>query len=399
MRSAHGPGELPVIGIAPLAGLAAGGPAGGTAGGGTAGDGTEGGGTAGGTEGGGTGGGGTGVTAAALAAAGQIQAACREHGFFYVTGHGVPAGLVTDLMAASAEFFARPEAEKLEIAMERGGRAWRGYFPVGGELTSGRPDLKEGLYFGTELPGSDPRVRSGLPLHGANLFPRQVPRLRGLVLSYLDAVTAAGQSVLAGIALSLGLDAGYFARGYTADPTVLFRVFSYPPSPPGSDGWGVGEHTDYGLLTLLAQDESGGLQVAGPAGWIDAPPRPGTFVCNIGDMLDRLTGGWYRSTPHRVRNESGRARLSMPFFLDPGFGDEVPPLPGRAADGDGDGAGSEPGAGSEGDGAGGRRRWDGQDLRAFDGTYGDYLLAKVSKVFPQLRQDVLGAGAEPEGDR
>jgi hypothetical protein len=93
----------------------------------------------------------------------------------------------------------------------------------------------------------------------------------------------------------------------------------------------VGEHTDYGLLTLLAQDDSGGLQVAAPEGWIDAPPIPGTLVCNIGDMLDRLTGGWYKSTPHRVRNLSGHGRLSFPFFLDPGFADEVPPLPGRAA--------------------------------------------------------------------
>jgi isopenicillin N synthase-like dioxygenase len=153
----------------------------------------------------------------------------------------------------------------------------------------------------------------------------------------------------------------------------LFRIFHYPPSPPRSGGWGVGEHTDYGLLTLLAQDDSGGLQVAAPEGWIDAPPIPGTLVCNIGDMLDRLTGGWYRSTPHRVRNLSGHGRLSFPFFLDPGFDAEVPPLPDRAA--------------ASGDG---KRRWDGQDLRAFSGRYGDYLLGKVSQVFPQLRSDVLG---------
>lgn len=118
------------------------------------------------------------VPAAALAVAERIQEACRKHGFFYVTGHRVPAGLVAELADASTEFFALPAADKREIAMERGGRAWRGYFPVGGELTSGRPDLKEGLYFGAELPGDDPRVRAGLPLHGRNLFPRQVPRLR-----------------------------------------------------------------------------------------------------------------------------------------------------------------------------------------------------------------------------
>jgi isopenicillin N synthase-like dioxygenase len=315
--------------------------------------------------------------AARAAVAGQIQAACRERGFFYVTGHGVPAGLLEQLADASAEFFALPLADKMEIAMDRGGRAWRGFFPVGAELTSGRPDLKEGLYFGAELPANDPRVLARVPLHGGNLFPRQVPRLRPLVLAYLDALTSVGQAVLAGVALSLGLDAGYFATGYTADPTVLFRIFRYPPSPPQTRDWGVGEHTDYGLVTLLAQDDSGGLQIAVPAGngqgWIDAPPLPGTLVCNIGDMLDRLTGGWYRSTPHRVRNLSGHGRLSFPFFLDPGFAAEVPPLPDRAA------------AGEDG-----HRRWDGQDLRAFTGTYGDYLLGKVSKVFPQLRRDIIG---------
>jgi isopenicillin N synthase-like dioxygenase len=314
-----------------------------------------------------------GPPAAVAAVAGQIQAACREHGFFYVAGHGVPPDLIAGLADASAEFFALPMPEKLEIAMARGGKAWRGYFPVGAELTSGRPDLKEGLYFGAELPADDPRVLAGVPLHGRNLFPAQVPGLRPLVLAYLDAVTAAGQAVLTGVALSLGLDGNYFAAGYTADPTILFRIFHYPPSPPQDDGWGVGEHTDYGLVTLLAQDDSGGLQVATRGGWIDAPPVPGTLVCNIGDMLDRMTGGWYKSTPHRVRNVSGHGRLSFPFFLDPGFAAEVPPLPARAA--------------AARDGS---RRWDGQDLQAFSGTYGDYLLGKVSKVFPQLRRDALG---------
>ena len=182
--------------------------------------------------------------AARAAAAEQIQLACRERGFFYVTGHGVPAGLLAELADASTEFFALPTADKLEIAMERGGRAWRGFFPVGAELTSGQPDLKEGLYFGAELPGDDPRVLAGLPLHGRNLFPRQVPRLRPLVLAYLDALTSLGQAVLAGVAQSLGLDAGYFATGYTADPTILFRIFHYPPSLPQAGGWGVGEHSD-----------------------------------------------------------------------------------------------------------------------------------------------------------
>ncbi|MGH3880846.1 MAG: isopenicillin N synthase family dioxygenase [Actinophytocola sp.] len=299
-------------------------------------------------------------------AAPEIERACRDTGFFYVTGHGVPTALRDRLDAASRAFFALPEAAKLEVEMSRGGRAWRGYFPVGAELTSGERDLKEGLYFGTELPAGQE-----LPLHGPNLFPRQVPDLRSAVLSYVDELTAVGQQVLRGVARSLDLDADYFAAGYTASPTVLFRIFHYPPASPGSPAWGVGEHTDYGLLTLLAQDDNGGLQVHTPAGWVDAPPLPDTFVCNIGDMLERLTGGWYRSTPHRVRNTSGRGRLSFPFFLDPDFTATVPPLPDRAATD-----------------SGGRRRWDGTSPLAFEGTYGDYLTAKVARVFPHLHGEL-----------
>lgn len=297
--------------------------------------------------------------------AGEIGRACRDSGFFYVIGHGVPAALLSRLDTAARRFFSLPSAGKMEIAMRHGGSAWRGYFPVGAELTSGRPDRKEGLYFGEELAPDDPRVRAGVPLHGPNLFPRQVPELRDAVLEYLNALTATGQAVLRGVALSLDLDADYFETGYTSDPTILFRIFHYPPSPPDSDDWGVGEHTDYGLLTLLAQDTNGGLQVHSATGWIDAPPIPGAFVCNIGDMLDRLTAGWYRSTPHRVRNLSGRDRLSFPFFLDPNFTAEIPPLPSPTATG--------------------HPRWDGQDLQAFTGTYGDYLIGKVSHVFPDLR--------------
>ncbi|MEV4514580.1 2-oxoglutarate and iron-dependent oxygenase domain-containing protein [Dactylosporangium sp. NPDC049525] len=297
-------------------------------------------------------------------AAPGIEAACRSSGFFYVTGHGVPAALIDRLDTAARAFFALPEQDKLEIAMARGGRAWRGFFPVGAELTSGVPDRKEGVYFGTELGPDAPQVRAGLPLHGANLFPAQVPDLKPAVLEYMALLTEVAQAVLRGVALSLGLPAGYFEQSYTADPTVLFRIFHYPPSEPGSDEWGVGEHTDYGLLTLLLQDGNGGLQVRTPGGWLDAPPIPGTFVCNIGDMLDRMTGGWYRSTPHRVRNLSGNERLSFPFFFDPDFSQEVPPLPAT--------------------GHAGGQRWDGQDLRAFTGTYGAYLVGKVGKVFPEL---------------
>src|SRR5262245_13065592 len=210
-------------------------------------------------------------------AAAEIGAACRDLGFFYAKGHAVGVGTLAALTEASRIFFALPEAQKMKIAMAKGGRAWRGFFPVGGELTSGKPDLKEGVYFGSELGSDDARVKRGLAMHGANLWPEAVPELKDAVLAFMARTTEAAHAVMRGVALSLGLDEDYFARTYTSDPTVLFRVFHYPPAraPKNDDGdgeWGVGEHTDYGLLTLLAQDECGGLQVKSRSGWIEAPP-------------------------------------------------------------------------------------------------------------------------------
>lgn len=299
----------------------------------------------------------------------EIGAACRSLGFFYASGHAITPHTLSTLADASHRFFALPHAEKMKIAMSEGGRAWRGFFPVGGELTSGKPDIKEGVYFGEELGPSDPRVKAGLPLHGANLFPAAVPELRTSVTAFMNQAECSAHAIMEGVALSLGLDAQYFRRTYTANPTMLFRIFHYPASD-AAEGWGVGEHTDYGLLTLLAQDDIGGLQVKTPHGWIEAPPIPGALVCNIGDMLDRLTGGVYRSTPHRVLNVSGRSRLSFPFFFDPGFDARIVPLPGAAAQDDS------------------AQRWDKANLHEFIGAYGDYLLGKVGKVFPDLARDV-----------
>ena len=307
----------------------------------------------------------------------RIGEACRAHGFFYVVGHSVDAALVARLETLSRRFFALDESVKMQWRMALGGRAWRGYFPLGGELTSGRPDWKEGLYLGTERADDDPLVQAGTPVHGRNLFP-DLPGFADTVLAYMAAVAALGHRLMEGIALSLELPADYFARRYTADPLILFRLFNYPSRavPAGTDAqWGVGEHSDYGLLTILLQDDVGGLQVKTPAGWVDAPPIAGSFVCNIGDMLDRMTGGLYRSTPHRVAiNRSGRDRLSCPLFFDPNFFSRVERIAGLA---------NQPALDDAAE------RWDRANVHAFHGRYGDYLLDKVGKVFPELRKQVL----------
>jgi isopenicillin N synthase-like dioxygenase len=188
------------------------------------------------------------------------------------------------------------------------------------------------------------------------------------VLAWMEAMTALAQTLMCGLAVGLGLDERWFADHLTGEPTTLFRVFRYPPAGEAEPGWGVGEHTDYGLLTILRQDDRGGLEVRGRQGWIAVPPKPDTFVCNIGDMLDRLTEGRYRSTPHRVRNTSGRDRLSFPFFFDPAWDAHVTPLP---LDG-------QPPADDA------HERWDAASVHAWEGPYGEYLTAKVAKVFPTL---------------
>jgi isopenicillin N synthase-like dioxygenase len=338
----------------------------------------------------------------------EIDTACRDTGFFYVVGHGVSTALQTRVESLAREFFALPDAEKARVAMAHGGRAWRGWFPVGGELTSGAPDMKEGFYFGEEIAPDDPRVVDRTPLHGPNLFPDRPAGLRDAVLEYIDALTDVGHALLAAISRALGLDERWFDRNLTADPIVLFRIFHYPPLAPvagerkagerkagerkagerkagerkagerkageGNAGaWSVGEHTDYGLITMLWQDSVGGLEVRGRDGWVAAPPVRDAFVVNLGDMLERMTGGVYRSTPHRVRNAAGVDRISFPLFLDPAWDAEVLPIPmthvHRVDDAN--------------------DRWDGASVHEWSGTYGDYLLRKVSKVFPALLDEVL----------
>jgi isopenicillin N synthase-like dioxygenase len=310
-----------------------------------------------------------------------IDRACRDVGFFSVVGHGVDPTLPVRLDALAREFFARPEDEKAAVAMAHGGAAWRGWFPLRGELTSGTPDHKEGYYFGRELPRDDARVRAGVPLHGPNVWPAAPTALRTTLLAYLEALEALGQRLTAAISVALGFEPSQLRDRWFRDPVILLRLFRYPPPAGDPSAPGVGEHTDYGFLTLLWQDASGGLEVRTGDGWVEVPPASDAFVCNLGDMLDRVTGGRYRSTPHRVRSPRAGDRISIPFFFDPDWDAEMTPL---AL------AGARPADDAD-------RRWDGTSVHEVAGTYGDYLVGKVAKVFPTLRDAVIDDGSATTG--
>lgn len=303
-------------------------------------------------------------------AAVEIDRACRTAGFFAIPLSPSLNEQRVRLTALATEFFALDPTVKERVSMHHGGPAWRGWFPLGGELTSGVPDVKEGYYFGAELP---PDIR---PMHGPNLWPDEPFVLRSAVTEWMDAMTALGQRVLTLMAVGLGQPPDYFAADLTAEPTPLFRIFRYPPHPTGdARRWGVGEHSDYGLLTLLATDGTPGLEVNVAGDWVASPADAELIICNLGDMLDRLTGGRYRSTRHRVRNHAGHDRYSLPFFLDPGWNATIRPMS------------FDDGWLTPHDAA---ARWDRANLRDLGGTYGDWLSAKVAKVFPDLANHVTG---------
>ncbi len=267
------------------------------------------------------------------------------------------------LVALSREYFEQAESVKRADVMSHHGSAWRGWFGVGDELTSGQPDGKEGFYFGTDLRADDPRVLAGLPLHGTNPYPSGVPELRDAVAQWMEVATSIGGTVLAAVAKGLGLGADWFAAHWCVDPIVLFRIFHYPPAGDSAEATnGVGPHTDYGLLTLLAHDGVPGLEVEIAGEWVPVVAESRMVVVNVGDMLERATAGRLRSTLHRVTTPESD-RYSFPLFLDPGWDAVVQPLPGF-------------------------------DLEPLDepGTYGTYLLDKVSRVFPELFRDQFGTG-------
>lgn len=258
-----------------------------------------------------------------------IHSAATEFGFFYITGHGIDQSLIDAAFAVSRDFFALPDADKATIAVNTNQRGWMatGMSQLQGAKTH---DLKEVFFWGTETAADDPDVRAGKPLVAVNQWPTQVfPRLEIELLPYYDALCSMARHIMSAIAVSLGQPRNFF-DAYYQKPLARGQLVYYPPSTAGDESeerFGVAPHTDFGVLTLLLQDNSGGLQVRLNSGtWIEAPPIDGTLVCNIGDLLARWSNDRFASTLHRVINRSNGARYSIPVFFDPHTDTVVDPV-------------------------------------------------------------------------
>ncbi len=245
-----------------------------------------------------------------------LHEASREAGFLYVRNHGLDADALGDARAEALAFFRAPAETKDAVRVSG---AHRGWLAAGGATMDKRvrPDLKESFIWGYEdAEGDTPRDH---PLRGANRWPQDRPAFRAAATRWFEGAHALAAHLMRGFALGLDLPEDFFLRSCERPLSRASFVY-YPPQPDsaGADQFGVGPHTDFGVLTVLGQDDIGGLQVQDPAGrWVAAPPIADTLVVNVGDLLARWTNDAYRSTPHRVVNASGRERLSLVLAFDP----------------------------------------------------------------------------------
>jgi isopenicillin N synthase-like dioxygenase len=258
-----------------------------------------------------------------------IRDACADVGFFYLVNHGVPAETTDRAFAAARRFFGLPARAKADIHISKSDHV-RGYAAIGGEsFDNGVGDLKESFDMALDVAADDPAIGDGHGLYGPNLWPAGDRAFRDDVMAYYEAVLALCDRLLRAFAVALDLADDYF-EPYVGMPLASMRLLHYPPQQAAiADGQiGAGPHSDYECFTILAQDEIGGLQVLNVDGdWIAAPPIPGAFVVNIGDMMARWTNDRFVSTLHRVVNAGDRDRYSIPFFFGPAYNAEIAPLP------------------------------------------------------------------------
>ncbi|RDL46163.1 2OG-Fe(II) oxygenase [Marinomonas piezotolerans] len=258
----------------------------------------------------------------------QLDTACREIGFFYLINTDIDQALVSRMMTAAKRFFAQSEEEKLKIDIKNSVNH-RGYGRVGEEQLDevNRADWKETFDMALDLPSSHPLVQKYPKMHGPNQNPTDPIVVETLHDYYLTAF-GVSQALLQSMAEALDLEPDFFSRCFTDHVTVL-RMIHYPPRPSVEHDNGAGAHTDYGCVTLLLQDDIGGLEVKHRNGeWMQATPMEGALVVNIGDLMQRWTNDEYVSTAHRVRaSASGVHRYSFPFFVEPDYETNVACVP------------------------------------------------------------------------
>jgi isopenicillin N synthase-like dioxygenase len=260
----------------------------------------------------------------------ELREATHEYGFFYLVGHGIDPSLITELLATAEAFFALPDDEKRAIENVNSPH-FRGWTRVGGELTRGAVDWREQIDIGAERPAvpRGPGVPDYLRLEGPNQWPASLPALQRVVTRWDETLSAIGMRLLRAWAVSLGAPADVFDAAFAENPSVLIKIVRYPGRDDAQTRQGVGAHKDAGVLTLLlVEPGKGGLQVEKDGEWIDAPPVPGAFVVNIGELLEVATDGYLKATVHRVISPpAGSTRISIPFFFNPALDATIPVLP------------------------------------------------------------------------
>lgn len=256
-------------------------------------------------------------------------------GFFYLSDHGISTDVMDQAFAASRRFFDLPTGVKGQVTVNKHQRGWMqsGLAKLEGAATH---DAKEVFFWGWEganMP-SDPDKRP--PLVHPNQWPKnEAAFLKEGIWPYYQQVISLGRRVLSALAHGLGQSKTFFDQAYET-PLGRGQLVYYPPMSAqdiAQKRLGAAAHTDFGVLTILMQDMQGGLQVRNLAGdWIEAPPVQGTLVCNIGDLLERWTGGRLTSTVHRVINRNPTNRYSIPIFCDPASETPIDPRDFGASD-------------------------------------------------------------------
>lgn len=247
----------------------------------------------------------------------DLRAAARDVGFFYLTGHGIDPDLTDEVLKLSRRFFELPAEEKLAIEMVKSPH-FRGYTRPGLERTKGKPDWREQIDVAAEEEAL-PRAANQpawARLRGPNQWPAALPELKPALLRYQAETTAVAIRLLRAFALALEQPENILEPIYSGSPNQLLKIIRYPGRAAGEGDQGVGAHKDSGFITFVLQDKQSGLQVEAGGGWIDARPVRGSFVVNIGEVLEMASDGYLRATVHRVVSPpAGSDRLSVAFFL------------------------------------------------------------------------------------